>query len=212
MVGTGAISLAALIKYPREAVASGQTGRVQFTCEVNEKGVIKWARVYKAIPDSTLFVKPVESALKRARFEPAMYDGTPVTVFVPATVLFQQEQNAPSVAIYLNNSEPDIAVKRNYIAMQSVVDRKQEVLWQITPGTLAPLSVEVSYCVEANGTVRDISVENESPPGCGLANYQREKLKRQKYIPAFRDNLPVRECVSTVLTLVPTDEVRRSRP
>jgi hypothetical protein len=213
VVGAGARPLAVLVDTLPEARIDDPKAAVRFSCHVNQKGRVIWLMVHKTTPGLSSFEKEIMSALLRTRFEPALFNGRPVTVAVAGTLVYQREGGVPRVAVCLHHNEEYIAEKRTYIAMQAVVEPQPPPAWDIKSPAAGYPSVQASYCVDVDGTVQDIRVENETPPGSGFAKFQEARLKKTKFIPAFLDNAPVRVCVSTtisVVTAVPTDTILRS--
>jgi TonB family protein len=195
LIGTGEDSLASLLKYPTEALDAGQTGMVQFNCDVAADGRASNVQIVAAPQLGGPFARAVEQAMKTARFEPARLEGKAVAVTVPVTVLFLTGKEQPVIAIYLNHSIADVEAKKNYIARQPLLDQPYRPDYPI-PADRAGRGgrIEVSYCLDTDGRMKDLKVLEETPAGYGFAASVTDALRKARYIPAFRDGKPIKEC------------------
>lgn len=87
-----AASIGTPLSYPKRARAKGVEGYVKFNMLVSSTGVIERVKILESVP-SGVFDQSALSFVKSWKFSPAMYQGSPVRVWVNQTVRFALDGN-----------------------------------------------------------------------------------------------------------------------
>jgi hypothetical protein len=199
LIGNGPKALINLIN-TRKLIDKGQgDGLLMFTCRLNPSGKVSDYIIYRETPGSKLLKQAVGYALADCSFIPAIYNGKRAEVLLAGTVVFTVNEGKPHLSIYPNQNGDDIKQGSDFIAPQLVANTAN---WAATRFNLAAQKARVyhqngaillSITVDADGNQEDLKVISEDPPGFGLGEVILKMYAKAKYIPGFRDDLPI-EC------------------
>jgi hypothetical protein len=167
---------------------------VMFSCVVGSTGFGGWSRCYRGSPDSEMFQKELMARIDQAQFEPAIYNGSKVAVYLSGTANFFVKDGKPHLRIFLNQEDADLQAGRDFVAPQ----------YAFAPGNMdykgifyppdAPRQggvVSLKLDVTAQGVVTGSRVAYEYPPGKGFGAYAAGPVLKANFIPGFRDGKPV---------------------
>jgi len=76
--------------YPAELRASGTSGVVMLTCEVDDRGVVTEAKVNRTTNEG--FNRAAMAAVEKWKFRPAQKDGKPIATRISVPVKFTYEE------------------------------------------------------------------------------------------------------------------------
>lgn len=74
--------------YPEKARELGVSGVVSFVADVTREGTVSSVRVIEVPQEDLGFEGAVEDAVSKWRFEPVMWDGAPMPLWMTVTVSF----------------------------------------------------------------------------------------------------------------------------
>ncbi len=204
LIGTNANSLAALIKYPSATLESGKSASVRLDCRIDHEGKVVQFWVYNSTPDSKPFVEEVRSAVKLARFEPAIFGGKAVGVEMDLEIEFIQSADGGKVSMTEINATQNLRAEDGYVPPQRLlscdpVPRYPLNLFRSGKGA----RLHMSYCIDTDGVVKDIVVTEDAPAPTEFAANLTAWLEQLRFIPPFRDGKPVRECYEREMVFQP---------
>src|SRR4051812_12897662 len=167
---------------------------LMFEVGVLEMGDGVSSRTYRESPNSDLLRKEVLGRLDQAQFEPAMYKGSHVPVWLHGTVMFLIKDGKPHVRIFLNQSDDDLKAGRDFVEPQIAFVPNNPKYQGIyfppqAPGRSAIVSLKLS--VDVTGHVNSSSVVYENPPGQGFGAQAVGPIRDAIFIPGFRNGKPV---------------------
>lgn len=167
---------------------------VMFSCSINSAGFGGWSRCYRSSPNSEMFQKELMARIDQAQFEPAIYNGAKVAVYLSGTANFFVKDGKPHLRIFLNQEEGDLLNGRDFVAPQFAFapgnpDYKGIFYPPGAPGQPGVASLELD--VTAQGSVQNARVVYEHPPGRGYGAYSAGPVRKATFIPGFRNGKPV---------------------
>ena len=167
---------------------------VMFSCVVGRSGFGGWSRCYRSSPNSEMLQQEVMARIDQSQFEPAIYKGAKVGVYLSGTVNFFVKEGKPHLRVFLHQEDSDLLSGRDFVAPQ----------WAFTPGNTdfkgifyppdAPWQAGVASLklnVTASGSVTGAQVVYEFPPGKGFGAYAAGPVQKATFIPGFRNGKPV---------------------
>lgn len=169
-------------------------GFVMFGCGVTQYGDGYWSRTYRGSPNTQLLQKEVLDRIDRAMFEPAVYKGVRVGVYLMGSVVFAVRDGKPHLRIFLHQEEGDLKKGNDFIAPQfsfAPGNTKFQGIYYPpqAPGSAGLASVKLS--VDEMGKVQAASVTYEHPPGMGFGAQTVSAIRDAWFIPGFRNGKPV---------------------
>lgn len=169
-------------------------GFVMFGCAVTESGYGYWSRTYRCSPNTELLQKEVLSRIDEATFEPAVYKGGHVGVYLTGSVVLAVRDGKPHLRIFLHQEDDELKKGTDFIAPQwawgAPGNTKFDGIYYppSAPGRGGVASLKVS--VNETGEVQGASVTYEHPPGVGFGR-QALAIRDAAFIPGFRNGKPV---------------------
>ena len=91
---------------------------VMFSCSINAQGFAGWSRCYRSSPDSELLQRELLARIDQAQFEPAVYRGAKVGVYLCGTANFFIKDGKPHLRIFLHQEDEDLLAGRDFVAPQ----------------------------------------------------------------------------------------------
>jgi Gram-negative bacterial TonB protein C-terminal len=169
-------------------------GFVMFGCTVSQDGSGYWSRTYRCSPNTELLQKEVLGRIDRAMFEPAVYKGSHVGVYLMGSVVFAVRDGKPHLRIFLHQEEDDLKKGNDFIAPQFAFAPGNTKFKGIyyppqAPGGSGVASVKLK--VNEMGQVQAASVTYEHPPGMGFGAQTVDAIRDAAFIPGFRNGKPV---------------------
>jgi hypothetical protein len=197
LIGNGPKALVNVIDTKKLVEKGQREGLLMFTCHVNPSGKVQNYIIYRETPGSKLLKEEAGHALWGCRFIPAIYNGERTDVLFAGTVVFHVNDGKPHLRIYANQNHNDIEKGNDFIAPQVLANTPD---WQVA--SFDPIltkarvygqkgAVQLSVTVDTNGTLKDMKVASEDPPGFGLGDAVRKMYAKAKWIPGFRNGHPV---------------------
>lgn len=170
-------------------------GFVMFGCAVSESGRGFWSRTFRCSANTEMLQKEVLDRIDQAVFEPAVYKGGHVGVYLMGAVVFAVRDGKPHLRIYLNQEESDLKKGNDFVAPQWAFGAPGNTKFQgiyyppQAPGRsgLAVLNLKVNE----SGQVQASSVVYEHPPGMGFGTQAVGPIRDAVFIPGFRNGKPV---------------------
>src|SRR5664279_3940567 len=83
-------------------------GFVMFGCSVTPYGNAGWSRTYRCSANTELLQKEILGRIDQAMFEPAVYKGGHVGVYLMGSVVFAVRDGKPHLRIFLHQEEEDL--------------------------------------------------------------------------------------------------------
>lgn len=165
-------------------------GFVMFGCAVTELGDAYWSRTYRCSPNTELLQKEVLGRIDQATFEPAVYKGSHVGVYLMGSVVFSVRDGKPHLRIFLHQEEEDLKKGNDFIAPQFAFAPGNTKFKGIyyppqAPGGSGVASVKLK--VNEMGQVQAASVTYEHPPGMGFGAQTVDAIRDAAFIPGFRN-------------------------
>jgi hypothetical protein len=169
-------------------------GFVMFGCYVSDQGYGGWSRTYRSSPNTELLQKEVLGRIDQAMFEPAVYKGVHVGVYMMGSVVFAVRDGKPHLRIFLHQEEGDLKQGNDFIAPQFAFATGNPKFKGIyyppqAPGGWGVASVKLN--VNEVGQVKAASVTYEHPPGMGFGPQTVDGIRDAAFIPGFRNGKPV---------------------
>jgi hypothetical protein len=169
-------------------------GFVMFGCYVSQNGYGGWSRTYRCSPNTELLQKEVLGRIDQAIFEPAVYKGTSVGVYLMGAVVFAIRDGKPHLRIYLNQEEDDLKKANDFVAPQfayALGNSKFKGIYYPpqAPGSRGLASLKLN--VNEMGQVQAASVAYEHPAGMGFGAEAVGPIRDAAFIPGFRNGKPV---------------------
>jgi hypothetical protein len=169
-------------------------GFVMFGCAVSQQGNGYWSRTYRGSPNTELLQKEVLDRIDRAMFEPAIYKGSHVGVYLMGTVVFAVRDGKPHLRIFLNQEDDSLKRGDDFVAPQFAFAPGNIKFQGIYYPPQAPghsgLAV-LKLSVNEMGQVQSASVSYEHPPGMGFGPQAVGPIRAAAFIPGFRNGKPV---------------------
>jgi hypothetical protein len=168
-------------------------GFVMFGCAVSELGSAYWSRTYRCSPHTELLQKEVLGRIDQAMFEPAVYKGSHVEVYLMGSVVFAVRDGKPHLRIFLHQEEDDLKKGNDFVAPQFAFAPGNTKFKGIyyppqAPGSSGLASLRLS--VNETGQVQAASVTYEHPPGMGFGAQAVGPIRDAAFIPGFRNGKP----------------------
>lgn len=163
---------------------------VMFSCVVNAHGFGGWSRCYRGSPDSDLLQKELMARIDQAQFEPAIYKGAKVGVYLSGTANFFVRDGKPHLRIFLNQEEDDLFSGKDFVAPQLAFSPGNPTYKGIFYPPDAPWQggvASVELQVDTEGNVQSSRVVYEYPQGKGFGAYVAGPIMKAKFIPGFRN-------------------------
>ena len=167
---------------------------VLFSCIVTRGGFGGWSRCYRGSPNSELLQKELMARIEQAQFEPAIYKGAKVGVYLSGTANFFVRDGKPHLRIFLNQEEEDLFSGKDFVAPQLAFTAGNPTFRGIFYPPDAPRQggvAAVELQVDAEGDVQSSRVVYEYPQGKGFGAYAAGPILKAKFIPGFRNGKPV---------------------
>jgi len=170
-------------------------GFVMFGCAVSEGGYGFWSRTYRASPNTELLQKEVLGRIDQAMFEPAVYKGGHVGVYLIGSVVFAVRDGKPHLRIFLHQEEEELKKGTDFIAPQWAYGAPGNTKFQgiyyppSAPGRGGMASLKLG--VSESGQVTSASVVYEHPPGVGFGKEVAGPIRDAAFIPGYRNGKPV---------------------
>jgi hypothetical protein len=168
-------------------------GFVMFACGVSEQGNGYWSTTFRASPNTELLQKEVLARIERAVFEPAIYKGSHVGVYLLGSVVFAVRDGKPHLRIYLNQEEDILKKGEDFVAPQFAFAPGNSKFQGIYYPPQAPGHSGVAMLklkVNEVGQVQSASVVYEHPPGMGFGAQAAGPIRDATFIPGFRNGKP----------------------
>lgn len=169
-------------------------GFVMFGCGVNQWGQGGWSRTYRCSPNTEILQKEVLDRIDRAMFQPAIYKGTAVGVYLMGSVVFAVRDGKPHLRIYLHQEEGDLMKGSDFIAPQfafALGNTKFDGIYYPPQAPGSPGLASLKLQVNETGQVQAASVTYEHPPGQGFGRQAVGPIRDAAFIPGFRNGKPV---------------------
>jgi TonB family protein len=172
---------------------------IMFVCTIKKTGEIAWSGTYRGTPDSKLLEEEVQKRLAPAsdtKFIPAIYNRVPVDAIYYGTVLFAVIGEKPRLRIFSNQEAAEITKESDFIGPQPFFGNESKFTGLHYPSaTEAPVrvdgAVELKAEIDADGTVRKLTIGKEEPPFLGFGDAAIQDFARARFIPAFREGKAV---------------------
>ena len=170
-------------------------GFVMFGCAVSQYGDGYWSRTYRASPNTEALQKEVLDRINQAMFQPAVYKGGHVGVYLTGSVVFAVRDGKPHLRIFLHQEEDELKRGTDFIAPQWAFaapgNTKFDGIYYPpqAPGRAGVASLKLS--VNETGQVQSASVIYEHPPGMGFGKQAVGPIRDAAFIPGFRNGNPV---------------------
>lgn len=169
-------------------------GFVMFGCGVTQSGDGYWSRTYRCSANTELLQKEILGRIDQAIFEPAVYKGSHVGVYLMGSVVFAVRDGKPHLRIFLHQEEEDLKKGNDFIAPQFAFATGNPKFKGIyyppnAPGGSGVASVKLK--VNEVGEVLAASVTYEHPPGMGFGRQTADAIRDASFIPGFRNGKPV---------------------
>jgi hypothetical protein len=172
-------------------------GFVMFGCAVSENGIGFWSRTYRCSPNTELLQKEVLGRIDQAVFEPAVYKGSHVTVYLMGSVVFAVRDGKPHLRIFLHQEEDDLKKGNDFVAPQFAFapgNPKFKGIYYPGKAPGHPGLASLKLNVNEAGQVQAASVTYEHPAGMGFGAEAVGPIRDAAFIPGFRNGRPV-SCV-----------------
>jgi hypothetical protein len=169
-------------------------GFVMFGCGVSQSGDGYWSRTYRCSPNTELLQKEILGRIDRAIFEPAVYKGSRVGVYLMGAVVFAVRDGKPHLRIFLHQEEDDLKKGNDFIAPQFAFapgNTKFKGIYYPPQAPGSPGLASLKLSVNELGEVQAASVTYEHPPGMGFGTQAVGPIRDAAFIPGFRNGKPV---------------------
>jgi hypothetical protein len=169
-------------------------GFVMFGCSVSQYGYGGWSRTYRCSPNTELLQKEILGRIDQAIFEPAVYKGSRVGVYLMGSVVFAVRDGKPHLRIFLHQEEEDLKKGNDFIAPQFAFapgNTKFDGIYYPPNAPGLPGLASLRLKVDALGDVQAASVTYEHPPGMGFGAQAVGPIRNAAFIPGFRNGQPV---------------------
>ena len=166
-------------------------GFVMFGCAVSELGDGYWSRTFRASPNTELLQKEVLGRIDQARFEPAVYKGVRVSVYLAGSVVFAIRDGKPHLRIFLHQEENDLKKGADFVAPQWAWGAPGQTKFDgiyyppQAPGRGGVATLKLG--VNETGQVTAASVVYEHPAGVGFGKQAVGPIRHAAFIPGFRN-------------------------
>ena len=166
-------------------------GFVMFGCAVSELGDGYWSRTFRASPNTELLQKEVLGRIDQARFEPAVYKGGRVSVYLAGSVVFAVRDGKPHLRIFLHQEESDLKKGSDFVAPQWAWGAPGQTNFDgiyyppQAPGRGGIATLKLG--VNETGQVTAASIVYEHPPGVGFGKQAVGPIRDAAFIPGFRN-------------------------
>src|SRR6267143_1201110 len=168
-------------------------GFVMFGCAVSEYGRGYWSRTYRCSPNTELLQKEVLGRIDGAMFEPAVYKGSRVEVYLMGAVVFAVRDGKRHLRIFLNQEEGDLKKGNDFIAPQFAFapgNPKFKGIYYPPQAPGSPGLASLKLSVNEMGQVQAASVTYEHPAGMGFGAQAVGPIRDAAFIPGFRNGKP----------------------
>ena len=169
-------------------------GFVMFGCAVSQYGDGYWSRTYRCSPNTELLQKEVLGRIDQAMFEPAVYKGSRVGVYLMGAVVFAVRDGKPHLRIFLHQEEEDLKKGNDFIAPQFAFapgNTKFKGIYYPPQAPGSPGLASLKLNVNELGEVQAASVTYEHPAGMGFGAQAVGPIRDAAFIPGFRNGQPV---------------------
>jgi TonB family protein len=188
LVGAGPKALTSLLHYPEAEALAKREMEVVFFCDISQEGKATDFLLSRPADPSNVFVVAVRKALGAATFEPAVLQGVPVGVQIPATVAFEIQNGWPTTVVRLNASDKS-ASERDYIGPQ-LIGGSAALLQNVAYPAIARAQhvngyVDLAFEIDIFGSPRGIHVVNEKPTAHGFGESAIAAMNKARFIPAL---------------------------
>jgi hypothetical protein len=168
-------------------------GFVMFGCGVSQYGDGYYSRTYRCSANTELLQKEVLGRIDQARFEPAVYKGSRVPVYLLGSVVFAVRDGKPHLRIFLHQEEEDLKKGNDFIAPQFAFpsgNTKFDGIYYPPNAPGLPGLASLRLKVDEQGAVREARVIYEHPPGMGFGAQAVGPIRDAAFIPGFRNGKP----------------------
>ena len=148
------------------------------------------ALCYRASPNSEALQNEVVARLEQAQFEPAVFKGSRVAVWLSGMVSFYVRDGKPRVRVFLHQEEADLQKGSDFVAPQLAGvpgNPKFKGIYYPPKAPGHPGAASVNLDVSAEGEVRSSTVAFEDPKGMGFGVQTAGPLRDALFIPGFRN-------------------------
>jgi hypothetical protein len=169
-------------------------GFVMFGCAVSESGSGYWSRTYRASPNTEMLQKEVLGRIDQAMFEPAVYKGSHVGVYLMGAVVFAVRDGKPHLRIFLNQEDSDLKKGNDFVAPQFAFapgNTKFQGIYYPPQAPGSPGLAVLKLSVNEMGQVLASSIVYEHPAGVGFGTQAVGPIRDAAFIPGFRNGKPV---------------------
>jgi hypothetical protein len=199
LMGTGPNALINRIDTQDLTKKGQKDAAIMFVCTVKKTGEIAWSGTYRGTPDSKLLEQEMQKRLAPAsdtKFVPAIYNRLPVDAIYYGTVLFAVISEKPRLRIFSNQEPAEVAKESDFIGPQPFFGNESKFTGlHYPPAQDTPVYVdgvvELKAEIDADGTVRRLTIGREEPPFLGFGDAAIQDFARARFIPAFREGKPV---------------------
>jgi hypothetical protein len=170
-------------------------GFVMFGCAISELGDGYWSRTYRCSPNTELLQKEVLGRIDQAVFEPAVYKGSRVGVYLTGSVVYAVRDGKPHLRIFLHQEDDELKKGTDFVAPQWAFGAAGNTKFQgiyyppSAPGHHGVAWLKLS--VNETGQVQAASVIYEYPAGMGFGAEAVGPIRDAAFIPGFRKGKPV---------------------
>ena len=168
-------------------------GFVMFGCAVSPWGHAGWSRTYRCSANTELLQKEVMNRIDQAMFEPAVYKGSHVGVYLMGSVVFAVRNGKPHLRIFLHQEEGDLMKGNDFVAPQfafALGNPKFQGFYYPPQAPRVPGLAMLKLQVNEVGQVQAASVAYEHPPGMGFGRQAVGPIRDAAFIPGFRNGKP----------------------
>jgi hypothetical protein len=169
-------------------------GFVMFGCGITLNGGGYWSRTYRCSPNTELLQKEVLGRIDQAMFEPAIYKGSRVGVYLMGSVVFAVRDGKPHLRIFLHQEESYLMKGTDFVAPQFAFapgNPKFKGIYYPSQAPGYPGLAVLKLNVNEVGQVQAAAVTYEHPKGMGFGKEAVGPIRDATFIPGFRNGKPV---------------------
>jgi TonB-like protein len=211
MVGSGPNSLVNLINTKHLMERGVKHGALFFYASVHPNGFPAYSKVWGMTKETEPLRDELRQKLSQARFIPAIYQHRPVYAGFYGTLAFSIVDGKPHLRIFANQELSELQKETDFIAPQPVTIPGHIYDFTKVKEPFGPWMNEdkpgvadVSLTIDASGHLKDVHVENITPPEKQqYANAAVAIFRERVYLPAYRNGKPVDSTTHAKFYFVP---------